>query len=185
MSQNTQYYKENVVNILTKRVESYMKNPEKQNALSKSFYTSYPKKRKALSKSSYRSNPEKQKTLSKLSYRAKTESSKLPLKWTLLQIVMLGLSLLRLTTQITLKHLWRNKHDLAEPKLYVKEQYLKEIQFNLLDDPIAWLELLKAYKKEHVDLAKRMSKGMSKAVCKIAAKQILNKTLQMQSYYIN
>ena len=71
----------------------------------------------------------------------------------------------------------RNKYVLAEPKLYVKEQYLKEIQFNLSDDPIAWLELFKAYKKEHVDLAKRMSKGMSKAVCKIAAK---NKTLQMR-----
>ena len=44
LSQNTQYYQENVVNILDKRVESYMKNPEKQ---------------KALTKSSYRSNPEK------------------------------------------------------------------------------------------------------------------------------
>ena len=63
----------------------------------------------------------------------------------------------------------RNKYILAEPRLAIKEQYLKEIQFNLLDDSIAWLELFKAYKKEHVDLAKRMSKGMSKTVYKIAA----------------
>ena len=78
----------------------------------------------------------------------------------------------------------RNKYVLAETKLYVKEQYLKEIQFNLSYDPIAWLELFKAYKKEHVDLAKRMSKGMSKAVCKIAAQKILNKTLRMRKEYV-
>ena len=58
---------------------------------------------------------------------------------------------------------------------------MKEIQF---DDFIAWLELFKAYKREHADLAKRMSKGMSKAVCKIAAKKILNKTLQMRKEYV-
>ena len=78
----------------------------------------------------------------------------------------------------------RNKNILAEPKLAIKEQYLKEIQFNLLDDYIAWVELFKTYKKEHVDLAKRMSKGMSKAIWKIAAKKILNKTLQMRKEHV-
>ena len=76
---------------------------------------------------------------------------------------MLGLSLLR------------HKYVLAEPKLYVKEQYMKEIQFNLLNDSSAWLELFKSYKREHADLAKRMSKGMSKAVCKIAAQKYSTK----------
>ena len=61
LSQNTQYYQENIVNILAKKVESYKKNPEKQ---------------KALSKSNYRSNPDKQKALSKLSYRANTQKFK-------------------------------------------------------------------------------------------------------------
>ena len=74
----------------------------------------------------------------------------------------------------------RNKYVLAEPKLDVKELYMKEIQFNLLNDSSAWLELFKSYKREHADLAKRMSKTMSKVVCKIAAKKILNKTLQMR-----
>ena len=50
---------------------------------------------------------------------------------------------------------------LAEPKLDVKEHYMKEIQFNLLNDSSARLELFKAYKREHADLAKRMSKVMS------------------------
>ena len=54
----------------------------------------------------------------------------------------------------------------------------------MLDDSIAWLELFKAYKKEHADLTKGMSKGMSKAVCKIAAKKILNKTLQMRKSHV-
>ena len=57
---------------------------------------------------------------------------------------------------------------------------MKEIQFNLSDDSIGWLELFQAYKKER----RFMSKGMSKAVCKIAAKKILNKTLQMRKEYI-
>ena len=64
----------------------------------------------------------------------------------------------------------RNKYVLAEPKLDVKEQYMKEIHFNLLNDSSAWLDLFKSYKREHADLAKRMSKGMSKVVYKIAAK---------------
>ena len=64
LSQNTQYYQENVVNILAKKVESYKKNPEKQKALSKSNYRSNPEKQKALSISNYRRNPEKQKALS-------------------------------------------------------------------------------------------------------------------------
>ena len=50
LSQNTQYYQKNVVNILAKRAESYSKDPEKQKALSKSSYRSNPEKQKALSK---------------------------------------------------------------------------------------------------------------------------------------
>ena len=43
-----------------------------------------------------------------------------------------------------------------------------------------WCNLIKHYKKQHPDLAKRMSRAMSQAVCKIAAKKVLNKALQLR-----
>ena len=76
LSHNTQYYQENVVNILAKKVESYRKNPETQKALSKSNYRSNPERQKALSKSNYRSNRERQKVLSKSNYRSNPERQK-------------------------------------------------------------------------------------------------------------
>ena len=217
LTQNTQYYQENVVNILAKRVESYKQNPEKQKALSKASYKSNPEKQKALSKASYRSNPEKQKALSKASYRSNPEKQKALSKASYRSNPekQKALSKASYKSNPDKQKAWsklsyranpekfkavfrmnyaknretkcaneRNKYVLAEPKLDLKEQYMKEIQFNLLDHFIAWLQLFKAYKREHADLAKRMSKGMSKAVCKIAAKKILNKTLQMRKEYV-
>ena len=131
-----------------------------------------------MSKSNYRHNPEKQKALSKLSYRANTQKFKAAFKMNYAKnrdVRIKSVKTYYTDNEKTKCANERNKYVLAEPKLYVKEQYLKEIQFNLLDDSIAWLELFKAYKKEHVDLAKRMSKNMSKAICKIAAKKYSTK----------
>ena len=48
LRQNTQYYQENVLKILAKKVENYKSNPEKQQALSKSTYRANPDKFKAI-----------------------------------------------------------------------------------------------------------------------------------------
>ena len=69
---------------------------------------------------------------------------------------------------------------LAEPKPDVKQQYVKQIQYSLLHDIQTLVQLIKDYKKQHPDLAKRMSRAMSQAVCKIAAKKVLNKALQLR-----
>ena len=69
---------------------------------------------------------------------------------------------------------------LAEPKPDVKQQYVKQIQYSLLHDSQTLVQLIKDYKKQHPDLAKRMSRAMSQAVCKIAAKKVLNKALQLR-----
>ena len=70
LSQNTQYYQENVLKILAKKVENYKSNPEKQQALSKSTYRANPDKFKAISKKTYRANPDKFKAVSQQNYRA-------------------------------------------------------------------------------------------------------------------
>ena len=66
----------------------------------------------------------------------------------------------------------RSMYILAEPKPDVK-------QYSLLHDSQTLVQLIKDYKKQHPDLAKRMSRAMSQAVCKIAAKKVLNKALQL------
>ena len=52
---------------------------------------------------------------------------------------------------------------------------IKQIQ-----DSQTLVQLIKDYKKQHPDLAKRMSRAMSQVVCKIAAKNVLNKALQLR-----
>ena len=69
---------------------------------------------------------------------------------------------------------------LAEPKPDVKQQYVKQMQYSLLHDSQTLVQLIKDYKKQHPDLAKRMSRAMSRAVCKIAAKKVLNKAIQLR-----
>ena len=50
----------------------------------------------------------------------------------------------------------------------------------MLYDSQTLVQLIKDYKKQHPDLAKRISRPMSQAVCKIAAKNVLNKALQLR-----
>ena len=79
------------------------------------------------------------------------------------------------------KHEYRKSmYVLGEPKSDVKQQYVKQIQYNLLHDSQTLVQLIKDYKKQHPDLAKRMSSAMSQAVCKIAANKVLNKALQLR-----
>ena len=69
----------------------------------------------------------------------------------------------------------KSMYVLAEPKLDVKQ-----IEYSLLHDSQTLVQLIKDYKKQHPDLAKRISRAMSQAVCKIAAKKVLNKALQLR-----
>ena len=69
---------------------------------------------------------------------------------------------------------------LGEPKPDVKQQYVKQIQYSLLHDSQTLVQLIKDYKKQHPDLAKGTSRAISQAVCKIAAKKVLNKALQLR-----
>ena len=54
---------------------------------------------------------------------------------------------------------------LSEPKPDVKQQYVKQMQYSLLHDSQTSVQLIKDYKKQHPDLAKRISRAMSQALC--------------------
>ena len=69
---------------------------------------------------------------------------------------------------------------LTPPKPNVKELYVKEIQGKLLGDAEARSELITAFKKLRGSVAKPTCR---KAVCRIAARRLLNKALQMHREY--
>ena len=73
---------------------------------------------------------------------------------------------------------------MAEPKPAIINQHVKQIQCNLLQDSQTFVQLIKAYRKQHPDLAKRMSRAINQAVCKIAAKKVLNKALQVRKVHV-
>ena len=74
----------------------------------------------------------------------------------------------------------RGRYVLAEPKPAAKGFYVKEIQQLLLKDNEARIQLMQAYKRQYKSAAKRLPRVMIKAVCRIAAKRLLNKALQLR-----
>ena len=69
------------------------------------------------------------------------------------------------------------RYILAPPKPDVKELYVKEMQGQLLGDDEARAELMTAFKKLRGSVTKSVCR---KVVCRIAAKRLLNKALQIR-----
>ena len=74
----------------------------------------------------------------------------------------------------------RNKYLLCEPKLDKIETYLQEIQANLLENSKARLALIKVLKEQHKTLAEQTHGVLGKTACRLAAKRLLNKALQVR-----
>ena len=149
-------------------VARYKINPEKQKAGSVARYKITPEKQKAASVARYKINPEKQKAASIAKYKTKSKQLKSIFKTNYAE------------NKKSICEYRRSMYILAEPKPDVKQQYVKQIQYSLLHDSQTLVQLIKDYKKQHPDFAKRMSRAMSQAVCKIAAKKVLNKALQLR-----
>ena len=146
---------------------SYSTNPDKKKAASRAHYRADPDK-KAASRASYRANPNKKRAAVRM-YYARTAAAKL--KW---------------YRNFYRKHRGRIcasqrvRYALAEPKPAAKEFYVKELQQLLLKDDEARVQLVKAYKRLYKSAAKRLPAVLIKAVCRIAAKRLLNKVLQIR-----
>ena len=68
---------------------------------------------------------------------------------------------------------------LCEPKLDKIETYLQEIQANLLENSKVTLALIKVLKEQHKTLAEQAHGVLGKTACRLAAKRLLNKALQV------
>ena len=66
---------------------------------------------------------------------------------------------------------------MAEPKSDVKDTFVKEIEKCMLNNKKVKAQLIKAFKKQSEPDGKRVT---GKVVCKIAAKRLLNKAVQMR-----
>ena len=137
---------------------SYSTDPSKKKAASRARYFNSPQKKKAAaraySKRSYTKNPTAKSKQSQAYYAHNTES--------------------RCAYR-------RARYVLAEPKRDVQEQHVKELQNRLLLNSEARVQLITAFKKRQEI---RMPRVMSKAVCRMAARRLLNKSLQTRKEHV-
>ena len=155
---------------------SYRDDPEKKRAASRvasrASYRDDPEKKRAASRvasrASYRADPHKKKAAARMHY-VKTASAKIKWYKKYYSKCRGGICASK-----------RARYALAEPRPIVKELYGKEIQCRLLGDDGAKVELLQAFRRHYKSAAKRLPQVMVRSVCKIAAKRLRNKALQLR-----
>ena len=78
----------------------------------------------------------------------------------------------------------RQRYDLAEPKLYVQQQYITEVCRNVLGNKKVVSLLEKAFTQEHESVASEMTRATCKrAIASIAAKRLVNRVLRLRKHY--
>ena len=146
---------------------NYKAQPEKKIAASKANYKDQPEKKKAGSEAKYKAQPEKKKAASKANYKSDPEKKKTAFR--------------RFAKKSTSRRAYkRNLYALSEPKIHVRDVYMKKIQDHLLADCEATTALLKAFKKYHATVVKRMPRVMARSAAVIATKRLLNKASHLR-----
>jgi len=130
--------------------------PQKKNAASKAHYFNSPEKKKAASCA-----------YSKKSYAKTLQQRSSQHKHTMPTSKKAGV----LTEEPSM----------VEPKREVQEQYVKEILGHLLIKSEARVQLIAAFKRQQKT---KMPRVMRKAVCRVAAKRLLNKLLPTHREYV-
>ena len=195
-------YKSNPEKMKLASRTQYKINPQKQKLASRTQYKINPEKRKLASCARYKSNPEKKKLVSRTQYKINPQKQKLAsvsrYKTNAVKLKSIFKANYARNHDSRIKYFKaqyannktsiceykRSKYVLAEPKPAIINQHVKQIQCNLLQDSQIFVQLIKAHKKQHPDLAKRMSRAINQAVCKIAAKKVLNKALQVRKVHV-
>ena len=119
--------------------------------------------KKAAARQHYSTNPEKKRAYSRQQYSANPAQKRLPHVHTWLSTMIICAQK-------------RAKYVLAEPKPDVKDMYVKEIQSQLLADAEARSLLSDSFPKMHINAKNKVS---GTAMCRVAAKKLLNKALQI------
>ena len=174
----------------------YEANPDakkaKSKASSKAQYQANPDAKKAKSKASskaqYQANPDakkaKSKASSKAQYQANPESKKKQSRKAYLNAINRARKLVSGRTYYSkTKHVLsayrKARYVLSEPKADVKNTYVYALKTKLIGNRKHAVKLMEAFKKKYQSTAKRLTRtGLTIAVCRIAAKRVLNRTLQ-------
>ena len=143
--------------------KEYNKTPEPKKAASHDQYRTQSETIKEEARKQYIANPEPKKKAARKQYSNHPEKKKAAAR--------VRLALNRDNNLCTQK---RAKYALGEPKLDVKDMYVKEILSHLLTDAEARSLVSNSFPKMHINDKINVS---VKAMCRVAAKKLLNKAL--------
>ena len=191
-AQNKKYYSKNVKELKTRAKAaskaSYSAEPEKKMAASRASYSADPSKKKAASKASYSTDPSKKKAASRARYFNSPQKKKAAARAYSKRSYTKNPTAKSKQSQAYYAHntesrcaYRRARYVLAEPKRDVQEQHVKEIQSHLLLNSEARVQLITAFKKRQEI---RMPRVLHKAVCRMAARRLLNKSLQTRKEHV-
>ena len=144
---------------------SYKAYPDKKKAAAKSLYYANPAKKIAAVLSLYHANPKKMKAVAKRLYYTKNPSDRLA-----------SFRKYHCCYRKKICHFKKIRYHLAQPKPILTEVHLRNIHANLLCDVEAKSQLIEVYKRSCG--GRKVSSGLWKTVCRIAARKLVNKALQ-------
>ena len=164
----------------------YSVDPDKKKAASRALYSVNPDKKKAAARARYRVDPDKKKAAARARYRVYPDKKKAASC-----IYYANNHSARLRSfrkyhcchQKDIRLFKKARYILAQPKPTVKEMYLKDIQLNLAGNFEAMSQLRGSFKELHPGIAKQMPRVLGRTVCRLAARRLLNKALQLRKIH--
>ena len=161
----------------------YRAEPDGKKAAARALYRAQPDGKKAAARALYRAEPDRKKAAARALYRAEPDRKRATSRAYFAKNHSARIQSFREYHACHKKDicLIKNaKYILAQPKPADTEIYLKGMQSNLLCNYEARSELIKAFKKVHKSLAKQMPRVLGRTVCRLGARRLLNKALQMR-----
>ena len=174
---NRSYYARNAERLKRATRAAYRADPEKKKTASRAQYRAKPEKKRAASKAHYHAHPHRKKALSRANFARKRCARIMSFR------KYYGCH--RDDRRIARRARYflsqqKPRYILFQPKPCEKEMYLRELQTHLSHDFEAKSQLTKAFKKLHESVAKRMPRVLQRTVCRLAARRLLNKALQIR-----
>ena len=165
------YHVENKIDKL-KRAEYnqryYVRNADKIKADARARYQRSPNTKKAASRALYKVSPHKKKAASHAYYINNHSAS------------LQSYRKYHCCHKKKICAFKKDRYVLAHPKPTVKELYLKGIQANLLINFEARCQLINCFKRIHPCPTRQISRGFGRTACRLAARNLLNKALQLR-----
>ena len=161
----------------------YARNPQPKKDAARAVYARNPQPKKDAARAVYTRNPQPKKDAARAVYARNSQPKKGAARAVYARNPKIKIGHSRahyVKNKQIICAKKRDKYSLYEPKLPKIEMYLQEIQTNLLENSKARLALIKALKKQHETEADQARGVLGKTACRLAAKRLLNKALQVR-----